>query len=147
LFTVGALTAGLTWTIGNVQLEKGSTATSFDYRPYGTELALCQRYYENSAFPATTFGQSQTVTGITTSSLSIASGRSFAVTKRAAPSVILYSRNNTANAVSLTATGVDVAGSSTVGSPTATGFFAINLGTSAAISAGIEAGYTASAEL
>ena len=45
LFTVGALTTGLTWTIGNVQLEKGSTATSFDYRPYGTELALCQRYY------------------------------------------------------------------------------------------------------
>jgi hypothetical protein len=44
LFTVGALTAGLTWTIGNVQLEKGSTATSFDYRPYGTELVLCQRY-------------------------------------------------------------------------------------------------------
>jgi hypothetical protein len=48
LFTVGALTAGLTWTIGNVQLEKGSTATSFDYRPYGTELVLCQRYYQNS---------------------------------------------------------------------------------------------------
>ena len=31
--------------ITNVQLEKGSTATSFDYRPYGTELALCQRYF------------------------------------------------------------------------------------------------------
>ena len=45
LFTVGALTAGLTWTVGNVQLEKGSTATSFDYRPFGAELALCQRYY------------------------------------------------------------------------------------------------------
>jgi len=45
LFTVGALTAGLTWTVGNVQLEKGSTATSFDYRPYPTELALCQRYF------------------------------------------------------------------------------------------------------
>jgi hypothetical protein len=44
VFTVGALTAGLTWTVGNVQLEKGSTATSFDYRPFGTELALCQRY-------------------------------------------------------------------------------------------------------
>ena len=27
-----------------MQLEVGSTATSFDYRPYGTELALCQRY-------------------------------------------------------------------------------------------------------
>jgi hypothetical protein len=45
LFTVGALTAGLTWTIGNVQFEKGSTATSFNYRPYATELVLCQRYY------------------------------------------------------------------------------------------------------
>jgi hypothetical protein len=37
-------TAGATWAITGVQLEKGSTATSFDYRPYGTELALCQRY-------------------------------------------------------------------------------------------------------
>jgi hypothetical protein len=46
LFTVGALTAGLTWTIGNVQFEKSATATSFDYRSYGTELALCQRYYQ-----------------------------------------------------------------------------------------------------
>jgi len=45
LFTVGALTAGLTWTIGNVQLEKGSVATSFDFRDYGRELILCQRYY------------------------------------------------------------------------------------------------------
>ena len=48
----GTITAGTntniefnTGTCGNVQLEVGSTATSFDYRPYGTELALCQRYY------------------------------------------------------------------------------------------------------
>ena len=33
--------------ITGVQLEVGSTATSFDYRPYGTELALCQRYCIN----------------------------------------------------------------------------------------------------
>jgi hypothetical protein len=33
------------WEITGVQFELGSTATSFDYRPYGTELALCQRYY------------------------------------------------------------------------------------------------------
>jgi hypothetical protein len=37
-------TANATFYITGVQLEKGSTATSFDYRPYGTELALCQRY-------------------------------------------------------------------------------------------------------
>ncbi len=40
---IGTLSA--TWFITGVQLEKGSTATSFDVRPYGTELALCQRYY------------------------------------------------------------------------------------------------------
>ena len=38
-------TNAATWYVTGVQLEKGSTATSFDYRPYGTELALCQRYY------------------------------------------------------------------------------------------------------
>jgi hypothetical protein len=49
----GTITAGTntniefnTGTCGNVQLEVGSTATSFDYRPYGTELQLCQRYYQ-----------------------------------------------------------------------------------------------------
>lgn len=31
-----------------MQVELGSTATSFDYRPYGTELQLCQRYFEKS---------------------------------------------------------------------------------------------------
>jgi hypothetical protein len=35
---------GATWYITGVQLEKGSTASSFEYRAYGQELALCQRY-------------------------------------------------------------------------------------------------------
>lgn len=39
-------TNGATFYITGVQLEKGSTATSFDYRPYGTELLLCERYYQ-----------------------------------------------------------------------------------------------------
>jgi len=38
-------TNGATFYITGVQLEKGSTATAFDYRPYTTEMQLCQRYY------------------------------------------------------------------------------------------------------
>ena len=39
-------TNGATFYITGVQLEKGATATSFDYRPYGTEFGLCQAYYQ-----------------------------------------------------------------------------------------------------
>lgn len=37
-------TLGNTFYITGVQLEVGSAATAFEYRPYATELALCQRY-------------------------------------------------------------------------------------------------------
>jgi len=39
-----AATSGATWQVTGLQLEKGSTASAFEYRPIGTELALCQRY-------------------------------------------------------------------------------------------------------
>ena len=39
-------TNGATFYITGVQLEVGSSATTFERRQYATELALCQRYYQ-----------------------------------------------------------------------------------------------------
>jgi hypothetical protein len=39
-------TNGATFYITGVQLEKGTQATSFEYRQYQQELALCQRYFQ-----------------------------------------------------------------------------------------------------
>ena len=39
-------TANATWQITGVQLEVGDTATPFEHRSFGDELARCQRYYQ-----------------------------------------------------------------------------------------------------
>jgi hypothetical protein len=81
-------TNSATFYITGVQLEKGSTATSFDYRPYGTELALCQRYLP-------IFNASGTSTPITTGySESTTATRTlyqFAVTPRTPPTGVTIS--------------------------------------------------------
>jgi hypothetical protein len=88
-------TNGATWYLAGVQLEKGSTATSFDYRPYGTELALCQRYYEKSysidVVPATNTGAgiSKCPTNIFSSS-SYPGSVYFKVSKRTVPTMTFY---------------------------------------------------------
>ena len=71
-------TNGATFYITGVQLEVGSTATSFDYRPYTTEFQLAQRYYQRSSFGTTTYPSS---TGYARAYAS------FAVVMRAAPTM------------------------------------------------------------
>ena len=67
VFTVGAQTSG-TWVIGNIQLEESPTATSFDVRPYTTELQLCQRYYfkisDQSSYATFTCGSTTIAQGV-----------------------------------------------------------------------------------
>ena len=82
--------------ITGVQLEKGSTATSFDYRPVGTELALCQRYFEKSSQQATAILTATDSNFLVTNLYNnIGTGQyyatvTFVVTKRASPTVVLY---------------------------------------------------------
>ena len=72
-----------------VQLEVGDTATPFEHRSYGEELALCQRYYIGSTDSASGY---RMFSGITDASyLAISSGFSFPVSMRAAPAVTIYS--------------------------------------------------------
>jgi hypothetical protein len=42
---------GATFFITGIQLEIGNKATTFEHRPFGTELSLCQRYYYTTYYP------------------------------------------------------------------------------------------------
>jgi len=83
-------TNGATFYITGVQLEKGSTATSFDYRPYGTELALCQRYFLKLSYDENSFGKVFTNYG----GGSFGGGTDFPTTMRATPT---YTTTGTVN--------------------------------------------------
>jgi hypothetical protein len=94
-------TSGATFYITGVQLEKGSTSTSFDYRPYGTELALCQRYYETNYNIGNAVGssvnQSSFVVGIGSASTTIDGCNSinYKVAKRSDPSIAFWRESST----------------------------------------------------
>ena len=73
-------TNGATFYITGVQLELGSSAAAFEWRPYGLEFQLCQRYYETSANDIVQWN------GNTVNGAQYQVCPAFAVTKRAAPS-------------------------------------------------------------
>jgi hypothetical protein len=85
--------------ITGVQLEVGSTATEFERRPIGTELALCQRYFWKS-FDQSVAPEQNVATGGNLQSFGPATNVSFTAfqqlpsTMRAVPSVTSYSPDN-----------------------------------------------------
>lgn len=139
----GALGAGVTRIITGVQLEEGSIATPFEFRSYGQELTLCQRYYERSTY--FNFPAARVVSALSSAWLP---GMYWVVTKRAAPTVVIYSRNGTANKVSSVATGADVGTSVTPNVSSECGFhILVDSGAGFTTGAPYEYCYTASAEL
>ena len=82
-------TVNATWFVTGVQLEVGSTATDFEYRSFGEELALCQRYCFVMA-PSTNASVAPAFARSTTVAFGIAE---LPVTMRTTPS-LAFSANN-----------------------------------------------------
>jgi hypothetical protein len=105
-------TNGATWYITGVQLEKGSTATSFDFRSIGTELALCQRYFQSwggtTLYEYMGVGQASSTTN---AYIQVPQLVSF----RAAPSVSTVGTLSIGGAITVTSIAIDQAGLNSVG--------------------------------
>jgi len=82
------------WYVTGVQLEIGTVATTFEQRPYGLELMLCQRYYE---VIGNTYNDVYVNQGAFSSGVNIGSWLAWKAVKRVSPSVTLsgtWSVNN-----------------------------------------------------
>ena len=96
-------TNGATFYITGVQLEVGSTATSFDYRPYGTELALCQRYYAQSVSTVAASSLYNTGTSVYNVGWNYSGGSwvggsaKLPITMRSTPSCTVYTNSTSAS--------------------------------------------------
>jgi len=96
-------TNGATFYVTGVQLEKGSTATSFDYRPYGTELVLCKRYYDKTfainTAPAQNAGRSGALESLAvrTSGGTLSTYFRFSVPMRTTPTTVTFYNPSAAN--------------------------------------------------
>ena len=89
------------FSLTGVQLELGSTATAFEYRPFAEELALCQRYYEN--------GIINNLVGCYATDYWMVPYISFAVTKRVIPT-IAFTRSSGVTGGTISANGETIWG-------------------------------------
>ena len=93
-------TSGATFYITGVQLEVGSSATGYEYRQYGQELALCQRYY--TKFTTGTSAYCGFGSGIAYNSTTANITFNYPVTMRSTPTASLFSVGLFYGAASLT---------------------------------------------
>jgi hypothetical protein len=87
-------TNGATWYVTGVQLETGSVTTTFDYRDYGRELIMCQRYYQKTydvAIAPGTNGVGGQYGGYAYNTTQVTGGFSLRCTMRTAPTITAYS--------------------------------------------------------
>ena len=82
-------TTGATYDITGVQLEVGDTATPFEHRSYGDELAKCQRYYY-AFINAGSGGEAWVTTASCYNTTNAYGGVRFPVTMRTIPTLIQY---------------------------------------------------------
>ena len=113
-------TNGATLYITGVQLEAGTTASPFEYRQYGTELALCQRYYNMVANYSQTGGVAPITNIVFPSATDIRAIYNFPVQMRVAPSVVSssgssYFRIYNGNNIYANSIGLDFASVSGIG--------------------------------
>lgn len=85
----------VTLDIAYVQLELGTKASYFDFRPYQAELELCQRYYEKSYdidVPPDTITLSNSSSVLTNAAGANGYSKSeyFKITKRTSPSMLFF---------------------------------------------------------
>ena len=120
-------TNGATFYITGVQLEVGTQATSFEYRQYGTELALCRRYFYRN-YPGVV--GSIFNSGVFNGTTNLVFSAILPVNMRAAPT---FSQVNTGVADGVTGQAVTSVGTVTMG--TDSGLVVLN-NTTASFSAG-----------
>ena len=78
-------TNGATFDFTGVQLEAGDKATEFEHRPYGMELGLCQRYYQQPIDSGLDFFAAQFSNG----NYGVGVFNTWVVEMRATPTVVL----------------------------------------------------------
>jgi hypothetical protein len=77
-------TSGATWYLTGVQLEQGSSATSFEWLPYGQEFFNCQRYYQT---PLNDIGNSAILSGNVTNGVQYFGSKTLQVAMRGTPTI------------------------------------------------------------